>query len=424
MNWTRYAKMARRHNLKSNKGLPQRKLCCWLWRHRFGYTVIFVCVVCVFINISKSFTPSFKYDVSTSSYAVAVTNKYVPSSVEKFITDHAVDLGYKDFIWTCGLWTNFTNPISGEWTNSTTPLISQEHFEALTRYRTVELPEYNRLLDEFQEKKNIDDLRMQIRGGQESVAPDYSVCDSLDLHPGGLRALFPSGVLSRLDWLSKGSNGFVEPMLPPFRNPDMCFIKGRKQRDNLFNLKYLVHDFAAMCRSLKPHSRTVLIDMGASLDFYSDRDSPAVYLTQLYRAMGFHFDHIYAYEIDPKEPNNVYQKIPDELKPAYHWYNVGVNASLDSPNNPLNILLNGFDEDDFVVIKLDIDNRYIERPMASLLLKEELANLVDVFYFEHHHKMRDMITFWGKSVTGASILDSLELFTTLRQKGIAAHSWV
>ena len=62
--------------------------------------------------------------------------------------------------------------------------------------------------------------------------------------------------------------------------------------------------------------------------------------------------------------------------------------------------------------------------MASLLLKEELANLVDVFYFKHHHKMRDMITFWGKSVTGASILDSLKLFTTLRQKGIAAHSWV
>ena len=34
-------------------------------------------------------------------------------------------------------------------------------------------------------------------------------------------------------------------------------------------MDYLVHDFYSMCNSLKRHSRTVFIDLGASLEFHA-----------------------------------------------------------------------------------------------------------------------------------------------------------
>jgi hypothetical protein len=60
--------------------------------------------------------------------------------------------------------------------------------------------------------------------------------------------------------------GYVEPLLPPLRHPDFC-KKGRNVRIRaVYDLSYLVHDFGAMCRRLKRHSRIVLVDMGASLE--------------------------------------------------------------------------------------------------------------------------------------------------------------
>jgi hypothetical protein len=90
-------------------------------------------------------------------------------------------------------------------------------------------------------------------------------------------------------------------------------------------MEYLVHDFYSMCKQLKKHSRTVFIDMGASLDFHEKEgsDSPAIYINQIYSKFGFQFDHIYAYEINQKVPAQVYERVPNELMSSYHWINVG-----------------------------------------------------------------------------------------------------
>jgi hypothetical protein len=164
--------------------------------------------------------------------------------------------------------------------------------------------------------------------------------------------------------------------------------------------------------------------MGAALDFHDGSNLvPAVYVTDVYQKFGFKFDHIYAYEVNPQEPSDVYQRIPDDLKAAYHWYNVGVNASLTSSNNPLKLLMDNFNEDDFVVVKLDIDTHSIEQPMVELLLTDDrLQSLVDCFYFEHHVHLKELAPYWMETM-GGSVEDSLQLFTTLREKGIAAHYW-
>jgi hypothetical protein len=181
-----------------------------------------------------------------------------------------------------------------------------------------------------------------------------------------------------------------------------------------------------MCRKLKRTSRIVLVDMGASLDFHGGGPSsmPAVYLTQLYRKFGFKFDHIYAYEVTPQEPAHVFERVPDELMASYHWINVGVSADPTSSLNPLKMLLQNFNEDDFIVIKLDIDTSSIEVPLARQLLNDmALHGLVDQFYFEHHVMLGELKGSWQKSMKG-SVRDSLEFFIGLREAGIAAHSWV
>ena len=186
----------------------------------------------------------------------------------------------------------------------------------------------------------------------------------------------------------------------------------------------MVHDFAAMCRTLKPTSRTILIDMGASLDFHSKKIQPAVYLIRLFQAFGFSFDHIYAYEMSPKNPSHVFQSVPSSLKAAYHWINVGVDPDPHSDLNPWKMLLDHYTPDDFIVVKLDIDTPHVELPLVYQLMDNpKVAPLIDAFYFEHHVHLWELSPYWRSEVAG-SILGSLKLFYWLRAKGIPAHYWV
>lgn len=75
-----------------------------------------------------------------------------------------------------------------------------------------------------------------------------------------------------------------------------------------------------------------------------------------------------------------------------------------------------------MVVKLDIDTPLVEMAMVQQLLDSpELLRLVDVFYFEHHVHLEELLV-WGPLVEG-SVLSSLELFSKLRHKGVDAHYW-
>lgn len=94
--------------------------------------------------------------------------------------------------------------------------------------------------------------------------------------------------------------------------------------------------------------------------------------------------------------------------------------------NPLNSILRDFDEDDFIVIKLDIDTSSIEVPLAKQLLEGgengTYHRLIDQFYFENHVHLGELAGNWGGSMEG-TVKDSLDLFYGLREKGIPAHFW-
>ena len=271
--------------------------------------------------------------------STSIPKKYVASKIERFYLENGRNLGLDSDPETssgCTEWKNPNSPIAAE---------LQAYQDGIEAYKVA--------LASFLEKPRIKDLRKEIE-----AKGDYSVCDSLELHPDGLNGLFPLNVLTQT------ASGLLEPLFPPMRSPRICWDFGRA----LMSMEYLVHDFAAYCRKLTPRSRIVLVDMGASLSFHGDVDQPAVYLTDIYTKFGFHFDHIYAYEITPTTPADMVEKVPDWMAAAYHWINVGVSPDLNSKHNPWRMLLQEYDENDFGEYKKDVGtNECIHRIAPSYM---------------------------------------------------------
>lgn len=329
---------------------------------------------------------------------------YKPSPVEEYILTHTASLGYDrdDDPSACDVWKNATlTPINHD-------------LELLYS----ELEGYSKLIADF---AGVDgDIRLLLEERSES---QDAFCKRLELHPDGLLGIFPS------QQLSVTRAGYVEPLLPPLRHAHMCMadpqelMDGEERMRSVLRMDYLVHDFGAMCRALRPKTRIVLLDMGASLDFHQGLQSPAMYILELYSKFGFMFDHIYAFEVTDKHAKDVYSAVPDNLLASYHWINVGIQPDPESPYNPLYRILKKFHKDDLIVVKLDVDTPQVEISMARQILNDpQLSDMVDQFYFEHHVHMAEMKQYWGNSMNG-TIRDSLQLFRDLREKGVAAHFW-
>lgn len=325
---------------------------------------------------------------------------YKPASLEQYFMENMGTLGLN---WTISGYSAYTCHIF-----TAAHVTNQDIFDDITSY-TKDLDQYAEAIQKFEP---IPDLLREI---QTSNTNQEIICKNARPVPQGIESIFTSKQLSHSE------SGFIDPLLPSLRHPKIC--QGDIE-DHITSIDYLVHDFEAMCRKLKPTSRRVFIDMGASLDFHGE-DQPVVKLLDLYEKFGFHFDHIYAFEITPSDAEEIYTKLlPKKYVPSYHWINAGVTWDKGGNLNPLYSILTAFNEDDFIVVKLDIDTPQIEIRLAKQLLDDDqFGKLVDQFYFEHHVYQREMAGFWGGTMKG-TVKDSFDLFYGLREKGIAAHHWV
>ena len=224
---------------------------------------------------------------------------YTPSSTEQYIIDHAEELGYSA--------SDRNSAPKGCLIWKDPSLSTPEVHKALTEY-SAEVVKHTKIIADFEPIPDL--LKSIIDTGS------HDVCATARPHPNGLKALFPSNQLSLTN------SGYVEPLAPPLRTMDLC--KDVKSPTNdIMKLDYLVHDFEAMCHKLKPNSKRILIDMGASLVFKKG-STPMLELMDLYEKFGFNFDHIYAFELKYTDPKKVYQNLlPEKYIPAFHWMNVG-----------------------------------------------------------------------------------------------------
>jgi len=81
--------------------------------------------------------------------------------------------------------------------------------------------------------------------------------------------------------------------------------------------------------------------------------------------------------------------------------------------------------EDFVVLKLDIDNTLVKTAIIQEILKDEtLASLIDKLFFEHHIDVAPMHQYWGIPEMPAKLADTYNNVSMLCNRGILAHSWV
>ncbi len=235
---------------------------------------------------------------------------YVPASTEEYIMNHFEDLGYNVADWevaeACPIWQK--------------PEVStQENFDNLQAFRR-ELDEYTKKVNEFvdtnsKNNSTVPNFVKTMRKGGHSI-DQRELCKAARLHPAGMEGLFPSKQLSLTP------AGYVEPLLTPMRHPAYC---DSRDRNVILSMDYLIHDFEQMCLDLKPSSTSVLIDMGASLQFHRKRRRvPILQFLDRFEQFGFQFDHIYGFEITEVNPGEFYNDVlPEKYIPSFHWINTG-----------------------------------------------------------------------------------------------------
>ena len=130
-------------------------------------------------------------------------------------------------------------------------------------------------------------------------------------------------------------------------------------------------------------------------------------------------------QASPVSDHVLLENVPKWLLPRYHFFNIPASTNVSDPANPLNMLRVIASREDYVVLKLDIDNTAIEMIFIDQFLASiETLSLVDEFFFEHHVNFQPMNPYWGTGNESMQLSDSYSIFSKLRHHGIRAHGWV
>lgn len=220
------------------------------------------------------------------------------------------------------------------------------------------------------------------------------------------------------------SYDFIEPLSGLTRHPYFC-LKGEEW---VVNKDYLIISWN-LSKKLTAWNvytpKAYYFDLGAS-----DWDSGAggasqSWIVSTYEKRGVEWDGIFCWEAVPMNASQVWEKIPPHLKPIYHWYNIPVSPVENHGDDVLTYIQKLVRREDFVLVKIDIDNSMVESQIISRLLRsEQLLGLVDELFFEHHVNVAPMHGYWGTQQEKETLMDTYRIFSELRHKGILAHSWV
>jgi len=214
---------------------------------------------------------------------------------------------------------------------------------------------------------------------------------------------------------------FIEPLQGLTRHPYYC-LKGAEW---VVNKDYMILSWNASQKLIEDKSKAYYFDLGASAWDEGAGGASQSWIVTNYERRGIQWDGIFCWEANFIEPSQVWSKIPARFKHIYHWYNIPVSEVRGHPDSALDYILSVAKPEDFVVLKLDIDNLPVETAIIQEILKDDvLASLIDELFFEHHVDVAPMHQYWGVPEMPAKLADTYDIFSTLRNKGILAHSWV
>lgn len=217
----------------------------------------------------------------------------------------------------------------------------------------------------------------------------------------------------------------IEPLLSFLRHPLYICFEWTQQLDKGYMFPMFQHEARPAPQSVARGPRKFLFDLGASTYYKGLGGASQQWFIETYRARGIEFDRILAWEAKPTPVEEIFD-VPADVMATLSYFNVPARTGLDDPGNPLVILKRIARPDDLVVLKLDIDNDRVELSFVQQILDDpEISGRVDELYFEHHVSMHPMEAHgWRRGHKLMNITQSYQLFTSLRNLGIRAHSWV
>jgi hypothetical protein len=232
---------------------------------------------------------------------------------------------------------------------------------------------------------------------------------------------------------------YIEPLAGLLRHPQTCTKPQPVASAPMFNKGYLLVDSWAAHRddafvaegvssSMRGAGqvRSWYFDLGASTWSEGLGGASQEWFYSTYRNICIDFDRFLMWEVTPERSRKVFSKVPGPLRPRYHWFNIPAGITPGDWSNPLTYIEAEATEDDFVMLKIDIDTPKIELPLVQqIAASPKLASLVDEFYFEHHVNVEIMGPQWNIKESYPTRQDaSIEIFTKLRRMGVRAHSWI
>ena len=241
---------------------------------------------------------------------------------------------------------------------------------------------------------------------------------------------FPTNVFSyfkyRNNCTGELTTDYIEPLAGVTRSPYFC-LHGEPHH---ISKDYLVVSWNISKRLTSPTDhvpKAYLFDFGASMYNSGAGGASQQWFVETYESRGVKWDGIFAWEVSVYNPVESWALVPARLKPVYHWYNIPINPEPGHPDNALDYIRRTARPEDYVLLKIDIDNSPVEEALVGqILASEELLGLIDEFYFEHHVNVPNtrLTGYWQTASSPLTLVDTYRIFATLRSKGVAAHGWV
>lgn len=218
----------------------------------------------------------------------------------------------------------------------------------------------------------------------------------------------------------------IEPLIGFLRHPlHHCIEQSMKLNKNYMYPTFNHEIYPTVKRSVKG-KQNYYFDLGASSYTTGLGGASQKWFVDTYAAQGIIFDRLLLWEVKPIQPADFFSEVPLEVYGKVSYYNVPAQMSLNAPGNPIRILKQISHIEDFVMLKIDIDNETLEIAFIKQILSDpEVFSLIDELYFEHHVDYNPMnYQGWGMQKKLMNITESYDLFMQLRDRGIRAHSWV
>jgi len=214
---------------------------------------------------------------------------------------------------------------------------------------------------------------------------------------------------------------FIEPLLGLTRHP-----YARCKRGNLLQLGYILIQSFRDNYFYKKMNQTediqfIGMDIGASK--WNRQQKPRTgWFYEQYENRGVQFDRMLMWEGKKYSREKIWT-FPRKYTASFQYFNMFAALHPNSEGNPLRVLSKFARKEDFVMVKLDIDQAAEIFMVWALLEDPNISAVIDEFFFEHHTTVLSMRDLWRNGDVACNITETYNIFLQLRNMGIRAHSW-